>query len=44
MIEEALQTPERMIGMVQPLNDEGSLFDVGCAGRIYFQESETDST
>ena len=40
MIEDALQTPERMIGMVQPLNDEGTLFDVGCAGRIsYFQES-----
>jgi Lon protease-like protein len=29
-----------MIGMVQPLNEEGTLFDVGCAGRItYFQES-----
>ncbi len=40
MIEDALQTSERMIGMVQPLNDEGTLFDVGCAGRIsYFQES-----
>ena len=40
MIEDALQTPERMIGMVQPLNDDGTLFDVGCAGRIsYFQES-----
>ena len=40
MIEDALQTPERRIGMVQPLNDEGTLFDVGCAGRIsYFQES-----
>ena len=40
MIEDALQTPERIIGMVQPLNDDGTLFDVGCAGRIsYFQES-----
>jgi len=40
MIEDALQTPHRMIGMVQPLNEEGTLFDVGCAGRItYFQES-----
>ncbi len=40
MVEDALQTHERMIGMVQPLNDEGALFDVGCAGRIsYFQES-----
>lgn len=40
MIEDALQKPERMIGMVQPLNDDGTLFDVGCAGRIsYFQES-----
>ena len=40
MIEDALQTPGRMIGMVQPLNDDGTPFDVGCAGRIsYFQES-----
>ena len=40
MIEDALQKPERLIGMVQPLNDDGTLFDVGCAGRIsYFQES-----
>ena len=40
MIEDALQTPHRMIGMVQPLNEEGTLFDVACAGRItYFQES-----
>jgi len=40
MVEDALRTPERMIGMVQPLNEEGALFDVGCAGRItYFQET-----
>jgi len=40
MVEDALQTPERMIGMVQPLNEDGALFDVGCAGRItYFQET-----
>ncbi len=40
MIEDTLQTPERMVGMVQPLNEDGTLFDVGCAGRIsYFQES-----
>ena len=25
MVEDALQTSERMIGMVQPLNDEGTL-------------------
>jgi Lon protease-like protein len=40
MIEDTLQTPERIIGMVQPLNEKGTLFNVGCAGRItYFQES-----
>ena len=40
MIEDALKTPERMIGMVQPINNDGTLFDVGCGGRIsYFQEN-----
>lgn len=40
MIEDALQSPERLIGMVQPLGEDGALFGVGCAGRIsYFQES-----
>ena len=40
MIEDALQTSERMIGMVQPINNDGTLFDVGCGGRIsYFQEN-----
>jgi Lon protease-like protein len=41
MIDAALATPDRLIGMVQPLTDEGDLFGVGCAGRIsYFQETD----
>ena len=40
MIEDALGSPGRLIGMVQPLDDEGTLFGIGCAGRIsYFQET-----
>lgn len=35
MIEQALTTPHRLIGMVQPQNDEnGALYQTGCAGRI----------
>ncbi len=33
MIDESLRTSHRLIGMVQPRAD-GSLYDVGCAGRI----------
>ncbi len=33
MIDAALATPHRLIGMVQPRED-GSLYEVGCAGRI----------
>lgn len=33
MIEEALATKHRMIGMIQPRTD-GSLYEIGCAGRI----------
>ena len=41
MIEETLATPGRLIGMVQPVGDDGDLFAVGCAGRItYFQETD----
>ena len=40
MIEDALGSPGRLIGMVQPLDDDGTLFGIGCAGRIsYFQET-----
>lgn len=33
MIDEALRTPHRLIGMIQPRED-GALYDIGCAGRI----------
>ena len=40
MIEDALASPGRLIGMVQPLDDDGTLFGIGCAGRVsYFQET-----
>ncbi|MEX0503365.1 LON peptidase substrate-binding domain-containing protein [Alphaproteobacteria bacterium LSUCC0719] len=40
MIEDALGSPGRLIGMVQPVGDAGNLFGIGCAGRIsYFQET-----
>lgn len=40
MIEDALGSPGRLIGMVQPVGDAGDLFGIGCAGRIsYFQET-----
>ena len=41
MIEDTLATPGRLIGMVQPVGEDGDLFAVGCAGRItYFQETD----
>lgn len=41
MVESALATPDRLIGMVQPSTDDGNLFDIGCAGRISsFQETD----
>ncbi len=41
MIEDAMATQHRLIGMVQPANEDGQLFDVGCAGRITsFQETD----
>lgn len=44
MLEDALKTPHRMIGMVQPLSsseDGEALHQVGCAGRVTgFQETE----
>ena len=40
MIDDALGTPGRLIGMVQPVDEAGALFGIGCAGRIsYFQET-----
>jgi Lon protease-like protein len=44
MLEDALKTPERLIGMVQPQNvpgREGGLHKIGCAGRVT-QFSETE--
>ena len=51
MIDAALASPDRLIGMVQPVEDDQTvdtqtqpvpgLFSIGCAGRItYFQETE----
>ena len=41
MVDDALGQPERLIGMVQPMEELGGLFGRGCAGRIsYFQETE----
>ena len=50
MVDAALATPNRLIGMVQPTEDEQTndrqiqpvpgLFSIGCVGRItYFQET-----
>ena len=40
MIEDALGANGRLIGMVQPMEEDGELFGIGCAGRIsYFQET-----
>ncbi|WIY26991.1 LON peptidase substrate-binding domain-containing protein [Parasedimentitalea psychrophila] len=44
MLEDALKTPQRLIGMVQPFAGQGSdegLHDIGCAGRVT-QFSETE--
>jgi Lon protease-like protein len=44
MLEDALKTPERLIGMVQPCGggrDEPRLHSIGCAGRVTaFSETE----
>lgn len=43
MVEDALGRPGRLIGMVQPIDEDGELFGIGCAGRIgYFQETGDD--
>ena len=41
MVDDALGNPDRLIGMVQPMEEQNSLFGIGCAGRIgYFQETD----
>ncbi len=34
MVEDAMASPHRMIGMIQPRDELESLYDVGCAGKI----------
>lgn len=41
MLEDVLKTTHRLIGMVQPMGDEGNLHLIGCAGRVT-QFSETE--
>lgn len=41
MLEDVLKTPERLIGMVQPADEEGALQQIGCVGRVT-QFSETE--
>ena len=36
MVEDALGAPGRLIGMVQPIDEAGALFGIGCAGRISY--------
>ena len=43
MLEDALKTPDRLIGMIQPdpASETGALRNVGCAGRVVsFSETE----
>ena len=41
MVDNVLGQPKRLIGMVQPMEEQGGLFAIGCAGRLsYFQETE----
>ena len=41
MLDDALKTPERLIGMVQPYEDDARLHTIGCAGRVTaFSETE----
>tara|TARA_B100001027_G_scaffold209922_1_gene176536 strand:+ start:270 stop:914 length:645 start_codon:yes stop_codon:yes gene_type:complete len=41
MVDDALGHRDRLIGMVQPMEEQNSLFGIGCAGRIgYFQETD----
>ena len=41
MVDDALGHPDRLIGMVQPMEEQDNLFGIGCAGRIgYFQEND----
>ena len=43
MVKDAMASPHRLIGMIQPVTDDSgkTLYDVGCAGRISeFSESD----
>ena len=41
MLDDALKTPDRLIGMIQPFEDGARLHAIGCAGRITaFSETE----
>ncbi|MEL6235216.1 MAG: LON peptidase substrate-binding domain-containing protein [Pseudomonadota bacterium] len=41
MLEDAMKTPERLIGMIQPLESGRRMHQIGCAGRITsFTETE----
>ena len=41
MIQDAIASPHRLIGMIQPQSEDGTLYQVGCAGRITdFSESD----
>lgn len=41
MLEDALRTPERLIGMIQPMENGKRLHQIGCAGRV-ISFNETD--
>ncbi|MGB0659589.1 MAG: LON peptidase substrate-binding domain-containing protein [Mangrovicoccus sp.] len=41
MLDDALKTSQRLIGMIQPRDDSGRLHQIGCAGRVTaFSETE----
>src|SRR5690625_8043583 len=41
MLDDALKSGHRLIGMIQPMEPEGSLQRIGCAGRVTsFTETE----
>jgi hypothetical protein len=43
MVNDALRSPERLIGMIQPKDTISDLYDIGCAGRITsFEELSED--
>ena len=41
MVQDAMASGHRMIGMIQPLSDGSGYYEIGCAGRISeFSESD----